>query len=144
MIEDPSDIKEIVSKIIQGAKKQEINLSEYDELKRTDDLWVIATKLIQQKQAKLDNLLKLCSPLLDPLSIVYSQLPTAWAHNLKRYEISTRKDMKTGKEQQETTGPTSFLEGAHAPVVIQGGKQYHIYCYDLVAKFKLYGNSAVK
>jgi DNA-binding Lrp family transcriptional regulator len=134
LIEDRSDIEEAVSEIAERAEEGKINLGEHDRQKRTDQLWAIAAKLIEQNQSKWDILLKLCGPLLEPISVIYSQLPTSWAHHLRRYEIFTSKDSETGEERQETTS-TSFLDGAHAPVMVHHGKQYHFYCYGLAIKF---------
>jgi hypothetical protein len=136
IVEGSSDIEKIVSSIVEKAKEWEIKLGEYDQRKRIDQLWTIATKLIQHNQSRWDILLKLCGPLLEPISVIYSQLPTSWAHQVNRYEIYTSKDTKTGEERQKAT-PTSFLKGAHAPVMIHRGKQYHLYCYRLGVKFGL-------
>ena len=133
-IEDRSDIEEIVSNVVKRAKERNIKLEEYDQQLRTDQLWAIAQKLIEQKESKWDNMLRLCGPLLEPISILYSQLPTYWAHNLKRYEIFTTKDRETGLEREEMMR-TTFLKGAHSPVMIHGGKQYHLYCYRLAKEF---------
>ena len=141
-VEDRSTIEEIVLKMVERAKEWEIDLGEYDQRKRIDQLWAIAAKLIQENQSKWDILLKLCGPLLEPISIIYSQLPTTWAHKLKRYVFSgkstseEREKIEEAIETQEAV-PTSFLEGAHAPVIVNDGKQYHLYCYGLGMKFGL-------
>lgn len=133
-VENRSDIEKIVSKIAEKAAENNIELGEYNQHERSNQLWTIAEKLIDQSRSKWDILLKLCGPLLDPISMIYSQLPTSWTHDLKRYEISTNKDTSTG-EEKEGVMPTKILEGAHAPIMVRGGKHYHLYCYRLALKF---------
>jgi DNA-binding transcriptional ArsR family regulator len=134
IVEDHHDVEEIVSKIVERAEQAKIKLGEYDQPKRTDELWSIAAKLVEQHQSNWDALLKLCGPLLEPISVVYSQLPSSWANKLKRYEVFTSKNPETGKEEEQMA-PTRFLEGAHAPVMIHDGKRYHLYCYKLAMEF---------
>ena len=134
LIEDRTDIDEIVAKIVEKAKQAKIQLEDYDQQKRTNELWEIAQNLIEQEQSRWDILLSLCGPMLEPISVIYSKLPTSWAGKLKRYEIITSKSTQSGEEREEMT-PVSFLEGAHAPVMVQGGKRYHLYCYRLALDF---------
>jgi predicted transcriptional regulator len=134
--EDRSDIERIVNRIVERAKERDIKLSEYDQQARIDQLWTIAQRLIEQKQSKWDNMLRLCSPLLESISIIYSQLPTYWAHNLRRYEIFASKDPKSGQEKEELL-PVKFLEGGHTPVMLENGRRYHLYCYKLAKEFRI-------
>jgi len=135
-VESRSDIEQTVSSMAKAAKEKGIEIGEYDQQARIDQLWTIAQALIERKRSKLDNMLRICGPLLEPISVVYSQLSTYWAHHLKRYEILASRDVKSGQVREELL-PTSFLEGAHAAVMRENGKQYHLYCYRLAREFRM-------
>ena len=140
-IEDRSDVKTLVSQIMEKAKEKSIDLGQYDEANRTDELWFTAERLIKRKNERFNAYLRLSSPLTDPLSIAYSQIGSYWAHNVRRHEFIKSAGMNEKGELEEEKGlvEVKLKSGAHAPVWLdEKGRPYHLYCYKLAKELGAY------